>query len=193
MEMMRYHFYNAHENKVSVARYAELFENSLKFTISSGSLTLQKASGSISGEELMSIFISHMYHKVFLPKGFKKESHGKCLSETRRYFEDWFLTNLLLNYYNRDSTDRDDSLHSSNILAWLSFGMVKSLIDVYLEEQHLNDGHRDVFCEKHRNKKIFRIFQTLLSNFPTTRDLLLDLEDSTSSSNIIDVVYQQLM
>ncbi|GJZ20354.1 hypothetical protein Tco_0556944 [Tanacetum coccineum] len=50
MEMMRYHFYNAHENKVSVARYAELFENSLKFTRSSGSLTLQKASGSIDYE-----------------------------------------------------------------------------------------------------------------------------------------------
>ncbi|GJY67968.1 putative RNA-directed DNA polymerase, eukaryota, reverse transcriptase zinc-binding domain protein [Tanacetum coccineum] len=58
---MRYHFYNPHENKVSVARYAELFENSLKFTRSgrsltllkeSGSLTLQKASGSNAGLEL---------------------------------------------------------------------------------------------------------------------------------------------
>ncbi|GKB47850.1 hypothetical protein Tco_0898603 [Tanacetum coccineum] len=44
---MGYHFYNPHENKVSVARYAELFEKSLKFTRSSGSLTLLKASGSI--------------------------------------------------------------------------------------------------------------------------------------------------
>ncbi|GKA90218.1 hypothetical protein Tco_0812088 [Tanacetum coccineum] len=26
------HFYNPHENKVSVARHAELFENSLKYT-----------------------------------------------------------------------------------------------------------------------------------------------------------------
>ncbi|GKC60202.1 hypothetical protein Tco_1087800, partial [Tanacetum coccineum] len=29
---MGYHFYNPHENKVSVARHAELFENSLKCT-----------------------------------------------------------------------------------------------------------------------------------------------------------------
>ncbi|GJY45655.1 hypothetical protein Tco_0434718 [Tanacetum coccineum] len=43
---MGYHFYNPHDNKVSVARYAELFENSLKFTRSSRSLTLLKASES---------------------------------------------------------------------------------------------------------------------------------------------------
>ncbi|GKB27633.1 hypothetical protein Tco_0867034, partial [Tanacetum coccineum] len=43
---MGYHFYNSHKNKVYVARYAELFENSLKFTRSSGSLTLLKASRS---------------------------------------------------------------------------------------------------------------------------------------------------
>ncbi|GJY56624.1 zinc finger, CCHC-type containing protein [Tanacetum coccineum] len=47
---MGYHFDNPHENKVSVARYAELFENSLKFTRSSRSLTLLKASGSIVGD-----------------------------------------------------------------------------------------------------------------------------------------------
>ncbi|GJT61450.1 hypothetical protein Tco_1004983 [Tanacetum coccineum] len=46
---MGYHFYNPHENKVSVARYAKLFENSLKFTRSSRSLTLLKASGSNVG------------------------------------------------------------------------------------------------------------------------------------------------
>ncbi|GKD99347.1 hypothetical protein Tco_1387331 [Tanacetum coccineum] len=50
---MRYHFYNPHENKVYVAWYAELFENSLKFTRSSGSLTLLKASGSTVGLELL--------------------------------------------------------------------------------------------------------------------------------------------
>ncbi|GJU86382.1 hypothetical protein Tco_1293928 [Tanacetum coccineum] len=44
---MGYHFHNPHKNKVYVARYAELFENNLKFTKSSGSLTLLKASGSI--------------------------------------------------------------------------------------------------------------------------------------------------
>ncbi|GKC05648.1 hypothetical protein Tco_0997258 [Tanacetum coccineum] len=61
---MGYHFYNPHENKVSIARYAELFENSLKFTRSgrsltllkeSGSLTLQKASGSNAGDALLNL------------------------------------------------------------------------------------------------------------------------------------------
>ncbi|GJV62765.1 hypothetical protein Tco_1473593 [Tanacetum coccineum] len=48
---MGYHFYNPHENKVSVARYAELFKNTLKFRRSNGSLTLLKASGSNVGLE----------------------------------------------------------------------------------------------------------------------------------------------
>ncbi|GJR98390.1 hypothetical protein Tco_0270564 [Tanacetum coccineum] len=52
-ETIGYHFYNPHENKVFVARYAELFENSLQFTRSSGSLTLLKASGSIVGLDLL--------------------------------------------------------------------------------------------------------------------------------------------
>ncbi|GJU74133.1 hypothetical protein Tco_1265538 [Tanacetum coccineum] len=46
---MGYHFYNPYENKVSVARYARFFENSLKFTRSSGSLTLLKESESNVG------------------------------------------------------------------------------------------------------------------------------------------------
>ncbi|GJS06116.1 retrovirus-related pol polyprotein from transposon TNT 1-94 [Tanacetum coccineum] len=37
MKIMGYHFYNPYENKVFVARYVESFENSLKFTRSSGS------------------------------------------------------------------------------------------------------------------------------------------------------------
>ncbi|GJS79510.1 hypothetical protein Tco_0729391 [Tanacetum coccineum] len=51
MIRLRYHF-NSHKKIVSVARYAELFENSLKFT-SSGSLTLQEVSGSNVSLELL--------------------------------------------------------------------------------------------------------------------------------------------
>nr|GEU37531.1 UBN2 domain-containing protein [Tanacetum cinerariifolium] len=63
---MGYHFYNPHENNVSVARYAELFENSVNFTRSSGSLTLLKASGSfleytqLENPEFYDTLIQHM-------------------------------------------------------------------------------------------------------------------------------------
>ncbi|GKB21316.1 reverse transcriptase domain-containing protein [Tanacetum coccineum] len=42
---MGYHFYNPHENKVSVARHAKIFENRLKYQEASGSLTLLKYNG----------------------------------------------------------------------------------------------------------------------------------------------------
>nr|GEV62800.1 hypothetical protein [Tanacetum cinerariifolium] len=45
--MMQYHFYNSYEKKDFVARYAELFENSLKFTRSSGSSLWKKKLGVI--------------------------------------------------------------------------------------------------------------------------------------------------
>ncbi|GJV72505.1 hypothetical protein Tco_1492500 [Tanacetum coccineum] len=47
--MMGYHFYNPYENKVFVACYVDLFENSITLQEASGSLTLQEAGGSDVG------------------------------------------------------------------------------------------------------------------------------------------------
>nr|GEW76225.1 transcription factor, MADS-box [Tanacetum cinerariifolium] len=52
-ERIGYHFYNPHENKVFVARYAELFENNLNLQEASGSLDLHEASRSVVGLELL--------------------------------------------------------------------------------------------------------------------------------------------
>ncbi|GJV36989.1 replication protein A 70 kDa DNA-binding subunit B [Tanacetum coccineum] len=57
---MGYHLYDPYENKVSVARYAQLFENSLKFTRSNGSLTLLKASGSYND-------VTHIHRSARIP------------------------------------------------------------------------------------------------------------------------------
>ncbi|GJY41175.1 hypothetical protein Tco_0428445 [Tanacetum coccineum] len=106
---MRYHFYNPHENKVYVAWYAELFENSLKFTRSSGSLTLLKASGSTVEESINSGFARSntiITSLKTLDEGFSSKNyvrkflsalHPKWIAKVTVIKESKYLSSLALN------------------------------------------------------------------------------------------------
>ncbi|GKB46539.1 hypothetical protein Tco_0897292 [Tanacetum coccineum] len=82
---MRYHFYNPHENKVFVARYVEFFENSLTLQKASGSLTLQEASRSDVGLELLQEEDTQTFCKDTSSdaKDYELEDHGEPVNYMR--------------------------------------------------------------------------------------------------------------
>ncbi|GKB13330.1 hypothetical protein Tco_0847253 [Tanacetum coccineum] len=71
---MGYHFYNPHENKVYVARHAELFKNSLKFTRSEWESHFAKSEWEYcSGED------------------YKLEDHGEPANDRRCIIRSWIM------------------------------------------------------------------------------------------------------
>ncbi|GJU01079.1 hypothetical protein Tco_1301679 [Tanacetum coccineum] len=81
---MGYHLYNSYENKVSIARYAELLENSLKFTRSSGSLTLLKVSG--SNVDLQGFLMICLY---IIVEDYELEDHVEPAKQRRCIIRSW--------------------------------------------------------------------------------------------------------